>query len=928
MRSASPVLLLCAALIAACATHSVSGTPASASAAPESAAKPPLGLDLPVQKFVLPNGLTLIVHEDHKAPVVALDVWYHVGSKDEPTGRHGFAHLFEHLMFKGSGHRKGEYFAPLEPAGATEVNGTTSYDRTNFFETVPTSAFDLALWMESDRMGYLSMAIDQADLDEQRGVVENEKRQDENQPYGDLDDHIAEGAYPAGHPYSWTPIGSENDLNHATLTDVKDWFRQYYGAANATLVISGDIDTAVVRQKVQHYFGHIPAGEPVSHVRRWVAPIASDRTDVLHEDVPLPRLSEVWNVAPAFTRDEMLLEMAAQVLGGRKTSRLEQRLIYHDQTAAAASADVDDRELGSQFNITITLRPGGDIDVVQAAAEQELNRFLADGPTDEELERVRTGVFASLVRGLEGVGGSNGQADLLARSTVLGGSPDAWKQQVEWMRTASAADVRDAARRWLSGGRYRVQVVPPERYRTDIQDADRTHLPAIGAPPELHLPPLQRASLSNGLQIVLAERHDVPAVQFQLIVPGGMSADAAGKSGVSRLMFDMMEEGSDRGDSLAIGGQLESLGALFDGSVDRDSGHVAMSAVKPRLADSLSLYADLIRHPTFPQHDLDRLKKQVLAGVAEERAAPGGAVRRVMSRLLFGAGHPYAFAGTGLPAEIEAISRDDLVNFYQRWIRPDNAVLLVVGDTTLNEIKPMLESNFGDWTAPSSARPTVVVPSVPVASRSRVFLIDKPGSAQSLVAAAELAPPPSDPAEPAYETVNTVVGGMFTSRLNMKLRQEKHWSYGAFSDLVMARHRQIFIAEANVERDHTADSVVEMHRDFRELVSTHPLQLAEVSAAKLAEVRGLPGQNETLPDIAGSYTHILTYGLPEDYYNQLVGRIGALQLGTLQAAAKQLVLPEQLTWVIVGDLSKIEHSVRALNLGEVQVIDADGNRLR
>ncbi len=914
--------------LSACASQVSQTSPGAADApvAAKAAALP--DIDIPYQRFVLANGLTLLVHEDHKTPVVALNVWYHVGSKNEPAGRHGFAHLFEHLMFEGSQHFDKDYFQVLEPAGATDMNGTTNVDRTNYFETVPTSALDRALWLESDRMGYMAQSITQAKLEQQRGVVENEKRQDENQPYGKVEDLIAEQTYPPGHPYSWTTIGSEADLDAATLADVKKWFGTYYGPNNAVLAIAGDVDTAAVKAKVEHYFGDLPPGPPVAHMQSWPAPMQGDKRMSIVDQVPLPRVYMVWNVPGDGERDNVLLQTMAEVLGGGKDSRLYQRLVYRDQIATEVEAGVDGNEIGGQLQIIATVKPGGDLAAVEKAIREELERIEREGPTAEELDRIETGTYAGMVHGLEKVGGSGGKAGLLAANQTFHDDPAHYHIELGYQRDATPADVRDATQRWLRHGSFTLEVHPQEDLKAAASGADRSKLPALTEPPALKLPPLQHDSLSNGLKLVLAERHGIPAISFSLIFNAGRAADAGGKSGTAALTLDMLDEGAGKLSSPEIARREAELGASIGTANNRDVSLIGLSTITPKLADALDLYATLVTQPTFPEAELARVKQRLLAAIVQEKSEPFGMARRVLSRQLFGEGHPYAYAGLGLVGDVKAITRDDLSGFQQRWLRPDNATLLVVGDTTLAQIKPLLEQKFGGWHAPAAPLPQKNIVAPPHHDAQRVFLIDKPGSAQSLILAANLAPPAADPDQEAMHTVNTALGGMFDSRLNLNLREAKHWSYGASSSLLEARDPQVYLAYANVEQAHSADSMREMHKELVDVLGARPLSAAEIDMAKQAQVRSLPGNFESVGEVAGAVGHLIEFGLPDDYWNAYVPRVEALTAPQLKVAAVKLVKPEELTWVVVGDLAKIEAPVRALKLGEVRVLDTDGKQLR
>jgi zinc protease len=925
----APLLVAAAFVLAACASTPAGDDAASDSAAPAGA--PPLSsIDIPYEKHVLPNGLTVVIHEDHKAPVAAVNLWYHVGSKDEKPGKTGFAHLFEHLMFNGSEHFNDEFFRPLEKAGATKVNGTTWLDRTNYFQNVPTSAIDLALWLESDRMGHLLGVIDQKKLDEQRGVVQNEKRQGENQPYGKADELIAVSTYPAGHPYSWSTIGSMEDLDAASLADVKEWFATYYGAANVTLVIAGDVQPAEVLKKVRHYFGDIPAGPPLRRQQAWIAKMSGERRATLQDRVPQARLYKVWNVPGITQRDYTLLDLYADVLAGGKNSRLYKRLVYQDQVATAVSAGLGPFEIGSQFVVDVMAKPGVDLDAIEALVKEEMKALLKDGPTQAELDRIKTSRYAAAVRGLERVDGFGGKSAILAESQVYGGTPDFYKQRLRWAEQAGRGDLREAAERWLTDGSFALQVVPVPEHVAAKDGAARNRLPDTGVPPELKLPALQRDTLSNGLRIALAERHNAPIVQMNLIVDAGLSADTAEQAGTAKFALNMLDEGTTRMDSLQIAARLEELGAALSSGSIQDSSYVNLSAIKNKLDDSVALFADVVLRPSFPEKDFTRLKALRLADIQQEKASPDGIAFRNYRRLLFGPDHAYSNAGSGNGTEttVAALTPDKLREFHKRWLRPDNATLLVVGDTTLAEVKPLLEKHFAGWKAPTDALPKKNVAPVALPAKPRVFLINRSGSEQSLILAAHAAPPKSDPDDIAMQASNTALGGLFTSRLNMNLREDKHWSYGASTGLVEARGPRPFIAYASVQTDKTAESMVEVRKELTDAVGKRPLNAAELDQARRALVLSLPGENETTPEVAGSFVNILTFGLPDSYYNDYVGKVRGLDVAKANAALKRLVQPQALTWVVVGDLAKIEAKVRKLGFGEVKILDADGNEVK
>lgn len=893
-------------------------------AAPKS---PPLpAVDIPYQKFVLDNGLTLIVHEDHKAPVVAVNIWYHVGSKDERPGRTGFAHLFEHLMFNGSENYKDDYFKVMEAAGATKLNGTTWFDRTNYFQNVPTSALDLTLWMESDRMGHMLGAIDQKVLDEQRGVVQNEKRQGQNRPYGKVNELIIASTYPAGHPYSWEPIGSMEDLNAASLEDVKEWFRAYYGAANAVLVIAGDITAADAKARVEKYFGDIPSGPVVKRQQEWTAKMSGTRRAMLQDNVPQARIYKVWNIPGYKQYDYTMMDILSDVLGGGKNSRLYKRLVYTDRTATAVSAYIGPFEIASQLQVVVTVKPGEDPAQVERVVDEEIANLLAKGPTAAELERIRTTNFANFARGIERIDGFGGKSSILAESQVFAGSPDFYKTRLGWISKATVADVQAAARRWLSDGQFVLNVEPTPNYKTVASTVDRSKLPATGTPPSLTLPAPARAKLSNGLEIVVVERHSAPVVDFTLISDAGFAADSFATPGTARLSMLMLQEGTKTRSSLEIADRAESIGARLGVGSSLDRSYLSMNALSNRLGDSLQLYADLLINSTFPDKELERLRGQALAAIQQEKAQPQGIINRVLPKLLYGEGHPYANPASGIGTEqsVTALKSAELAQFYRRWVRPDNSQLLIVGDTTLDAIKPLLEKQLAGWRAPADAAPKKNLAAVPPATGGRVFLIDRPGAEQSQIVAASIGPTRADPDHIRFVTLDALLGGNFSARLNMNLREDKHWSYGAFTRLVDSIGPGVYRAGAGVQSDKTAESMAEIRKEFRDVLTTRKPTEAELKFAVDSIAIALPGNNETSDEIANSYDEILTYGLKDSYWNDMVASLTSLTLADINASAGKLLRPDALTWVVVGDVAKIEKGVRALGLGPVTVLDADG----
>jgi len=916
-------------------------------------------IDIPFTRFTLPNGLTVVVSEDHKAPVVAVSVWYHIGSADEPAGKTGFAHLFEHLMFQGSENHKDEFFRPLELAGATDLNGTTWFDRTNYFETVPTTALDMALWLESDRMGHLLGAIGQKELDEQRGVVQNEKRQGENQPYGRVDERMMANAFPANHPYHHDTIGSMKDLDAASLADVKQWFSANYGAANVTVALVGDITPDIAKAKMLEYFGDIPPGPPVKREQPWTAPRSESTRDAMTDHVAQTRIYREWNVPWLGDPDLVELDLAATVLGGGKASRLYERLVYKDKLVDDISVQVQPFALASMFRLQADVKRGVDPAKVEAVIAEEWARFLASGPTEDELKRVKVSTRAAFIRRLERV---NGKASILAEGQVYRGDPGAYKGDFARMDAATPASVLAAAKKWISKGDYTLVVSPAAEGAEDESgdEAETAGRPAVegrppavmppkgdyrvtkssvardkGVPkvtefPDLGFPKLERGKLRNGIEVILAQRHAIPVIQMQMLFDAGYASDQGRNMGTSAFTMAMLDEGTATLDSLEIARREERLGAEIAAGSGLDTSSVTLSTLASQLKPSLELYADVVRNPAFRDEDIARIRGQWLARIAQEKTQPRGLALRTLPPLLYGDGHAYAipFTGSGTEQAINALTAKDLRAYVEDWLRPDNAKILVAGDTTLDAIIPALDVMFGDWKAPAKPVPKKNIATVTPPEKPRVYLMDKPGAQQSLILGGVVAPSTKAKNDLEIQTMNGAFGGAFTSRLNMNLREDKHWAYGAFSFLVNAVGQRPFMLYAPVQTDKTADAAAELLRESKDVIGPKPLTSEEIEKIKVGDVRSMPGEYQTTGSVLGAMAGIVVYDRPDDYVQTLKPRIEAQTDEAVRAAAREIIRPDALTWVIVGDLRKIEKPVRDLDLGEVKVLNAEGKVVR
>ena len=886
-------------------------------------------VDIPWSRFQLDNGLTVIVHEDRKAPVVAVSVWYNVGSKDEPRGSTGFAHLFEHLMFGGSENLPGSYIQTMRAAGATGLNGTTWFDRTNYFETVPTPALEYTLFAESDRMGYLLDAVGQDVLDLQRGVVQNEKRQGDNQPYGLTYYATLEALFPEGHPYRHSTIGSMADLDAASLETVRDWFRENYGPNNAILVLSGDINAAEARPLVEKYFGAIARGPVNTPAEAPVPTLAAPIEQVLHDRVAQTRISRTWAVPGLNDPDSVPLSVGAQILGGLASSRLDNALVRGDQTASNASAGNQAFHRIGMFSYSATVKPGGDEAAVAARMDAVLADLLANGPTQDEIDRVVTQTASRRIQGLET---ANGKASVLAEGLLYSNDPDHYKKELAAYAAVTPAQVQAAMQKWLSRPVYSQIVRPGQREAyaeaattpsgatpvpaAPIQRVTREATPVIGSVTNVDFPSVERATLSNGIPIVYARSTTVPVTRVSLEFDAGVAADSADKLGAHTLMLNVMEEGTRTRDANALAEARERLGAGINVGSSMDSTNASLSAMTTNLEPSLTLLADVVRNPAFAPAEVERIRAQRLAGLANERTQPASLASRALPPLIYGEGSPYGRSGSGSGDEsvIRALTRDDLVAEHARWIRPDNARLFVVSDLPLSELKPQLEAAFGDWRAPATPKGAKAFTAAPPQTTARIVLIDRPQSPQSLIYAGQVLPVSGADDTLALNTANVVLGTDFLSRINADLRETKGWSYGVRGTIAGYQHRQAYVINAPVQANRTGESIQALIDQYTRFLGTDGVTAAERERTVLGQTRGLSGSYETSGSVLGALQSNALYGRPDDYQESLAGRINALTPAQLDAAARAAVDPSRFVWVVVGDASVVKPQLDALGL--------------
>lgn len=897
-------------------------------------------VDIPYESFTLSNGLRVLVHTDRKAPVVAVSTWYDVGSKHEPKGKTGFAHLFEHLMFNGTENVPGDFFEPMRSAGATDMNGTTSFDRTNYYQTVPTAALDRVLFMESDRMGYLLGAVTQGVLDEQRGVVQNEKRQGDNQPYGLVRYKMVEGLFPSGHPYHHSTIGSMADLSAASLADVKTWFRSYYGPNNAVVALAGDIDVATARPLMEKYFGGIPRGPAVTAPAAPLPTLPAPVSETIRDRVANTRLYRLWAVPGLRDGDAALLDVTAGALGGLASSRLENELVRKSRVAVSVSSFNQSLTQVGMFGIVVDVRPGVDPKEAAARLDAVLADYLRTGPTEDEVRRVATTAIAGRLSALEAVGGGGGKAGTLASGLIFAGDPEYYRKELAALAAATPVAVRAASAKWLSRPVYSLTVEPGPRDPVPAvtgapattpgnnaapqpataegpAKATRGALPEVGEVRDIRFPDVQRARLSNGIELVYARQTAVPATRAVISFDAGIVVDPADRLGLGNLTLALIDEGTKTRDSVALAEAQERLGAQLFTTNDADRSRVGVFAPSANLDAAVELLGDVVRNPAFAPTEVERVRGQTLARIGAELTSPAGLAQRALPRLVHGPASPYAklAGGTGDPAAIKAIAREDLVAFHQRWLRPDKAKLFVVSDRPLAEVKAAFDRALGDWRAAGQggAKPAPAAAAAGTAT-PRIVLIDRPDSPQSLITGGQITPLDARSELLPVLSANEVLGSGFLSRINMDLRESKGWSYGVRGGVQRLERAVAYAINAPVQADKTGPALASLREQIGGFLTTSGVTPVEFTRTIQGQTRELAGNFETSARVLSAMETNDLFGRPDDYYDTIAQKYRALTAPQLDAAARGAIDPNRFVWVIVGDAAKVRGQLDSLGL--------------
>jgi zinc protease len=948
-------------------------------------------------QFTLDNGLRVIFHEDHSTPIVAVNVWYHVGSKNEVPGRTGFAHLFEHMMFQGSLHHDNDYFVPLQEAGGT-LNGSTNTDRTNYWEVVPSNFLELALWLESDRMGYLLEALSEAKLANQRDVVKNEKRQNyDNRPYGLVSAKIAETMYPENHPYHWLTIGSLDDLTAASREDVSEFFRRYYTPNNASLSIAGDFNPAEARMLVEKYFGPIKRGPEITKPTPPRPALAKEKRVTMEDRVSLPRVYMSWHTEPQYTSNDAPLDQLAFVLAGGKGSRLYKSLVYEKQIAQDVSAFHNSRELAGQFQITATAKPGVKLEDIEQAIDEEIAKLKTEPPTDEEMERAYNARESAFIYGLQTVGGFGGKSDQLNAYAVFLNQPGYFQSDLLRYRNVKPSDVMTVANGYLTDKRLILTVTPRQKGKTTGDPAPTNPTAAIGTPsqqtgaqtpastttttrpggttpagvqpqtkteaaattpagatpptantkgagknqdksqlgglyvqpkpkadPRFKLPQVQRRKLSNGLEVLIVEQHELPVVNMNLVVRTGGAADPVDRAGLASLTAALIDEGTKSRSALDISNQLAAIGARLGTGSDFDSGGLNLLTLSKHLDRALDIFSDVVTNPSFPENELELQRKSRIAALMQRRDDANAIASVVYASLLYGRNHPYGHPAIGDEQSVRAITNSDIVRFYETYYRPNNAALIVTGDVTPATLLPKLERAFANWKR--GEIPPVNIQLPPMRDKATLYIVDKPGAAQSVITIGQIGQARSTPDYFPLIVMNTMLGGQFTSRVNMNLREEKGYTYGARTSFDYRRSAGPFAATAGVQTAVTKESVYEFMKELRGIRGERPVTASELEFSKQAIIRGFPRTFETPEQMANRLTDIVLYNLPDDYFNNYIARVRAVSVEDINRVANRYLDPSRMAILVVGDRKVIEPGLRSLtDVGQtITFVDQEG----
>jgi zinc protease len=907
-------------------------------------------LVIPYEKYELPNGLTVVVHEDHSDPVVHVDVTYHVGSAREEIGKSGFAHFFEHMMFQGSDNVADEqHFKIVTESGGT-LNGSTNRDRTNYFQTVPANQLEKMLWLEADRMGFLLDAVTQQKFEIQRATVKNERGQNyDNRPYGLLYEKVSSSLYPYGHPYSWMTIGYLADLDRSDVNDLKNFFLRWYGPNNATLTVGGDVKPAEVVKLAEKYFGSIPRGPEVKDMQMQPIKLTQNRY-VSYTDnyARLPMLAIVYPTVPNYHKDMAALACLAQVLGQGNNSILYQQLTKK-QLALQASGFSMLSELSGEFFFQIIPMPGKTLADMETLFRAALDSFEKRGVTDEDVAKFKGGIEAQTINGLQSVGGKVSQ---LAAFETFTGTPNKIGDLLKMYTSVTKEDVMNAYNTYIKGkGAVVLSVLPKgqeqiiaaaDNYKMDSSgytapdygyagltykkakdNFDRTKIPGNGPNPVVKVPAFWKKSLANGAKVIGAQNTEIPTVTLTVAIPGGhlASANDLGKAGLASLATDMLAEDTKNYTAEQMAAALQKLGSSISVFSGTDDITFSVQTLKKNLDKTLALLEERMLRPRFTEDAFNRIKKQTQESFKAQKAQPAAVADAVFAKLNYGPNHILGIDPNGTEETVKNITLQDIQNYYNNYMTTVDAKVVVVGDIKQEEILPKLA--FLDK-LPKKKINLAKVDATPAVAKTRVYLVDVPKGAQTEFRVGYPTSLKYDATGDFYRAylANWSLGGAFNSRLNLKLREEKGWTYGARSSFSGDEHTGDFEFSAGIKANATDSALAEVMADMKKYVSTG------VTGEELAFMKSAIGQSDALKYETGGQKaafirRILDYNLPANFVEQQAKILQGMTKEELDRIAQKYVQPEKMNVLLVGDKAKIIDGVKKLGY-EIIEVDVDG----
>ncbi|WP_207512102.1 M16 family metallopeptidase [Longitalea luteola] len=890
-------------------------------------------LVIPYEKYVLPNGLTLVVHEDHSDPIVQVDVTYHVGSAREQIGKSGFAHFFEHMMFQGSDHVKDEeHFKMVTDAGGT-LNGSTNRDRTNYYETVPSNQLEKMLWLEADRMGFLLDAVTQQKFEIQRATVKNERGQNyDNRPYGLMAEVAARNLYPYGHPYSWLTIGYIEDLNRVDVNDLKNFFLRWYGPNNATVTVGGDVKTAEVVKLVEKYFGSIPKGPAVEKVVVPPVVLEKDRY-VSYTDnyIRLPLLNIVFPTVPNYHKDMAALTCLAQLLGGGNSSILYQQLVKSQQ---ALQANVYSQlfELAGEFTIRVIPMPGKTLADMEKLVRASLDSFEKRGVTDEDIEKFKGYTEAQYINGLQSVSGKVFQ---LAAFQTLAGNPNMIGTLLKMTSTVTKEDVMRVYNQYIKGKHAVIVSVLPKGQESviaaaDNYEIDKTHYtapdygytglkytkatdkfdrskrPGNGANPVVKVPAFWRKDLPNKIKCIGAENNELPTVTLIISIPGGhlLQANDTARVGLASLFADMMNEDTKNYTAEQMAIELDKLGSTIEVTSSRDAIVFTVEALKKNIDKTLALLQERLFNPKFTEATFNRIQRQTLESLKQSKTRPAVVADDVIAAVNYGATHIFGMNEYGTESSIRNITLKDIEYYYNNYLAANNTKVVVVGDIKQHEILPKLA--FLNK-LPNKKIELPVVPAKPKeVDKSRIYLVDIPRAAQTEFRISHVTGLKYDATGEYYKTglMNFALGGGFNGRVNINLREDKGWTYGARTNFNGDEYTGDFIFSSGIKADATDSALAEVMKELKAYAANG------IKEEELVFMKNAIGQRDALryetgTQKAGFIQRMLQFNLPANYVDQQLKILKNITKPEIDALAKKYIQPDKLNMVLVGDKARI-----------------------